>query len=241
MKNSVKASLFLISLLAGLLIALSVNLTSKKLEEKADIKMYEEARVKKIELQNSVLQEEKKNKELSEKLKAYESSENHTNHVMEELQQELSLNKKILGYEDVEGKGYEIILEDGEERTNEELDSIGNWLRIIHNDDMLKILNELKQNGSESISINGERVLSTSEVYCSWAFISINGKKLPAPFKIEVVGDPIKLEAYMEMPFNQINIMKNRGISVKTEKKEEIYLKSATLPLSSVYLEDWIR
>ncbi len=241
MKKSVKVSLFLIAMVTGLLIVISFNLTSKNGDMKADIDEYEKARVKKIELLNSVLQEEEKNKELLLKLKEYEFDQEDTLHLMKELEKELSLNKMILGYEDVKGQGYEITLEDGDVRIDEEENSIGNWLRIIHNDDMLKVLNELKQNGAEAISINGERILTTSEVYCSWAFISINGEKFPAPFQIEVVGDPIKLEAYMKMPFNQINIMVNRGIKVIMEKKEEINLKPTNSPLSSNYLDYWNR
>ena len=106
---------------------------------------------------------------------------------------------------------------------------------------MLKVINELKQNGSEAISINGERVLTTSEIYCSWAFISINGNKLPVPFVIDVVGDPDKLDAYMDMPFSQLNIMKNRGIKVTLEKEDNILLKGSSSPLTINYLKKWTR
>ncbi|NLB20897.1 MAG: DUF881 domain-containing protein [Clostridium sp.] len=241
MKKSIKISLFLVAMMSGLLISLSFNLTSKNLEERADIKEYEVARAKKIELLNSVLEEEEKNKDLIWKLEEYESDEEDSLNVIDELERELSKNKKILGYQDVTGEGYQILLEDGEAKEDEEEDSIGNWLRLIHNEDMLKVLNELKQNGSEAISINGERVLATSEIYCSWAFISINGKKLPAPFVIEVVGDPAKLNAYMNMPFNQLNIMINRGIKVTLEKQDNILLKGSSSPLATNYLKNWKR
>lgn len=227
------------AILMGLLITISFNLTSRKSEERADIKEYEEARVKKIELLNSVLLEEEKNRELMWKLDQYESDEEDSLVVIEELEKELSQNKMILGYQDVEGEGFKILLEDGVANEDEDENSIGNWLRIIHNEDMLKVLNELKQNGSEAISINGERVLSTSEIYCSWAFISINGKKLPAPFELEIVGDPMKLQAYMDMPFNQLNIMKNRGIKVTVKEEDNILLKSTSSPLTLNYLKDW--
>ncbi len=239
MKKSVKISLFLIAMVAGLLIVISFNLTSKNAGKNADIEEYEMARIKKMELLNSVLQEEEKNKALLAKLKSYEFEKEDSFHFMKELEKELSLNKKILGYEDVIGQGYEITLQDGDKTINEDEDSMGNWLRIIHNDDMLKVLNELKQNGAEAISINGERVLANSEVYCSWAFISINGEKFPAPFQIEVVGDPEKLSAYMGMTFNQINIMRDRGIQVTLKKREEIHLKPSSSPLVSNYLNDW--
>lgn len=241
MKKSIKISIFLVAIMAGLLIILSFNIISKNLEERADIKEYESAKAEKIELQNSILAEEEKNNNLRGKLEEYESDKINSQNLMDELENEVTKNKMILGYQDVKGEGYQIVLDDGEAKEGEEEDSLRNYLRIIHNEDMLKVINELKQNGSEAISINGERVLTTSEIYCSWAFISINGNKLPVPFVIDVVGDPDKLDAYMDMPFNQLNIMKNRGIKVTLEKEDNILLKGSSSPLTINYLKKWTR
>ncbi len=241
MKKSIKISIFLVAIMAGLLIILSFNIISKNLEERADIKEYEAAKAEKIELQNSILAEEEKNNNLRGKLEEYESDKINSQNLMDELENEVTKNKMILGYQDVKGEGYQIVLDDGEAKEGEEEDSLRNYLRIIHNEDMLKVINELKQNGSEAISINGERVLTTSEIYCSWAFISINGNKLPVPFVIDVVGDPDKLDAYMDMPFSQLNIMKNRGIKVTLEKEDNILLKGSSSPLTINYLKKWTR
>ena len=241
MKKSIKISIFLVAIMAGLLIILSFNIISENLEERADIKEYEAAKAEKIELQNSILAEEEKNNNLRGKLEEYESDKINSQNLMDELENEVTKNKMILGYQDVKGEGYQIVLDDGEAKEGEEEDSLRNYLRIIHNEDMLKVINELKQNGSEAISINGERVLTTSEIYCSWAFISINGNKLPVPFVIDVVGDPDKLDAYMDMPFSQLNIMKNRGIKVTLEKEDNILLKGSSSPLTINYLKKWTR
>ncbi len=241
MKKSIKISIFLVAIMAGLLIILSFNIISKNLEERADIKEYEAAKAEKIELQNSILAEEEKNNNLRGKLEEYESDKINSQNLMDELENEVTKNKMILGYQDVKGEGYQIVLDDGEAKEGEEEDSLRNYLRIIHNEDMLKVINELKQNGSEAISINGERVLTTSEIYCSWAFISINGNKLPVPFVIDVVGNLAKLDAYMDMPFNQLNIMKNRGIKVTLEKEDNILLKGSSSPLTINYLKKWTR
>ncbi|WP_312649918.1 DUF881 domain-containing protein [Proteiniclasticum sp.] len=176
--------------------------------------------------------------ELKEKLKDYEEKSSDTKSIMEELDNELKRNEKLLGYKEVRGSGYIITMSDGEPKVDETENSIDSWLRIIHNEDMLKILNELKQNGADAISINGERVTETSEIYCSWAFISINRKKLPAPFVIKAVGNHEKLEAYVESEFNQLRNMKNRGIRMELEKMPIIILEGSIEPITPRYLQE---
>lgn len=178
------------------------------------------------------------NAELSERVEDYQEKSLNSSDGMDELEKELERNEKLLGYEEVRGSGLIITLEDGKPKENESSGSIDSWLRIIHNEDMLKLINELKQNGAEAISINGERITETSEVYCSWAFISINGKKLPAPFIIKTVGDPEKLDAYVDTEFNQIRNMKNRGILVQLEKMPIIILEGGIDPIEPQYLQE---
>lgn len=178
------------------------------------------------------------NAELSLRVEDYREKSLNSSDGMDELEKELERNEKLLGYEEVRGSGLIITLEDGEPKENESSGSIDSWLRIIHNEDMLKLINELKQNGAEAISINGERITETSEVYCSWAFISINGKKLPAPFIIKTVGDPDKLDAYVDTEFNQIRNMKYRGIQVQLEKMPIIILEGGIDPLEPQYLQE---
>lgn len=183
-----------------------------------------------------VLQEN--NSKLEGKVRDYEDRTLDSTDGMEEIKKELDRNRKLLGYEEYRGSGLILTMEDGKPRENESQGSIDSWLRIIHNEDMLKLINELKQSGAEAISINGERITETSEVYCSWAFISINGKKLPAPFVIKAVGDQAKLDAYVDTEFNQIRNMKNRGIEVKLEKMPIIILEGGITPITPLYLQE---
>lgn len=66
---------------------------------------------------------------------------------------------------------------------------------IVHDQDVVRILNDLKVAGAEAISINGQRYISTSEIKCSGATITINGKTYGQPFIIKAIGDPVVLEA----------------------------------------------
>ena len=103
---------------------------------------------------------------------------------------------------------------------------------------MLKVINGLKLNGAEAIEINGERITSTSEIYCSWAFITINGIKLPAPFEIKAIGDQEKLLAYANSEFGQVKIMANRGIKVSVKKVAHLILKDSVELIAPEYLSE---
>ena len=40
-------------------------------------------------------------------------------------------------------------------------------LYLIHDDDLLKVINELRAAGAEAISVNGQRLTGTSEIRCA--------------------------------------------------------------------------
>ncbi|MBW8382011.1 MAG: DUF881 domain-containing protein, partial [Youngiibacter sp.] len=144
---------------------------------------------------------------------------------IDEIESELVRNSALAGSVKVKGSGIVITMQDGEMTTGEEKNDVVNYLRTIHNTDMLKILNELRNYGAEAIAINGERILETSEVYCSWAFITINGEKLPAPFVIEVIGDTDMLRSYLASDYGFVRMIGYRGVRVETRESESITIE----------------
>lgn len=146
------------------------------------------------------------------------------------LEEELDTHHRLLGVLPVTGPGIQLILEDGEQDPELEPGAIENWFKIIHNNDMLRVLNELLIHGAEAIEINGERLTPQSEVYCSWAFITINGRKLPAPYVIRVVGDSAKLMYHVNSTGTHLFLMRHRGIRVTVEAMEAVRLEASHLP-----------
>ncbi len=55
-------------------------------------------------------------------------------------------------------------------------------LDIVHDVDVLRIINDWRGGRAEAISINGQRVLSVTEIKCGGPIIRVNGKGLVAPF-----------------------------------------------------------
>ena len=226
------------SVIIGVGIATGIQLAYGKVDVILVQSEYQDAFEYSQKLKSDISSLKKSEEELLVKLHEYERVNSDSIHIMEDLSQEYSRNEKLLGYKEVRGAGLIISLQDGKPKEDELEGSIDSWLRIIHNEDMLKLINELKLNGAEAISINGQRVTETSEVYCSWAFISINGKKLPAPFEVKVIGDLKLLDAYTKTEFNQIRIMKNRGIEVNLDKVPIIILEGSVSPINPEYLQE---
>ena len=90
----------------------------------------------------------------------------------EALRLELERLEIAAGLVEVEGPGVTVILSDSTavNTTGDE----ANYL--IHDNDLLSVVNELRSAGAEAISLNGERLLATSEIRCTGAVVTVNGR-----------------------------------------------------------------
>lgn len=62
--------------------------------------------------------------------------------------------------------------------------------------DILQLLNELKLAGAEAISINGIRIVNTTDVaLINNSYIKIDDNRLNSPYIVKAIGDPVKLES----------------------------------------------
>ncbi|MBR6756377.1 MAG: DUF881 domain-containing protein [Peptococcaceae bacterium] len=66
---------------------------------------------------------------------------------------------------------------------------------IIHYDKLLNIVNDLRSANAEAISINGQRIIASSEIRCVGNVILVNTTRLAPPFLISAIGDPAAFEA----------------------------------------------
>lgn len=133
----------------------------------------------------------------NEQLKILESIASGDENIIDILDAELQNNKIAAGFKKVEGPGVIIKMEDNmsEGAFGQEFD-----LDVIHDIDVLRIINDLWGAGAEAISINGQRVLAISEIKCGGPIIRVNGKSLGAPFYISAIGDPKLLNAAINAP-----------------------------------------
>ena len=75
--------------------------------------------------------------------------------------------------------------------------------------DLTDITNMAWRAGAAAVSINGERVVGSSSVYCVGSTIVVNGTVASAPFEIRAIGDPAALLATFDDPA-QLRDLKRR-------------------------------
>lgn len=97
----------------------------------------------------------------------------------------------LAGTTAVKGPGVVVSIEDSKKIIS---NSDNTNLYIIHDEDILKVINELRAAGAEAISLNDQRLISTSEIRCAGPTISVNNTRVAAPFVIKAIGNAKSME-----------------------------------------------
>jgi len=132
---------------------------------------------------------ERKYRELEEKEKELERTRQETTQENSRalgLQEELDEANRLLGLTELTGTGIILTLKDNDAISAKEGNDMSK--AIIHDEDLREMVNELKNSGAEAISINGQRIVSTTAITCSGAVITINDVKINSPFEIRAIG-----------------------------------------------------
>lgn len=110
-----------------------------------------------------------------------------------ELQNELALQQIRAGITALEGPGITIRLDDNHAGLAAAPNDDPNRY-VIHYENLLYIVNDLRNAGAEGISINGQRIVVSSEIRCVGNVIMVNTTRLAPPFEISAIGHPDDLE-----------------------------------------------
>ncbi len=157
---------------------------------------------------------EKAEKELDKE----RQSSTKNNSELEQKESAITQGNKMIGMSDVTGPGVIITLSDSKAEVANALDP--NSL-LVHDGDVLSVINELKNAGAEAISINDQRLVPTSGITCGGNIIEINGEKVGAPFIIKAIGLPEQLAA-LERPGGYLERLKKDTVGAKLERKNSI-------------------
>ena len=129
--------------------------------------------------------------------------------------------KMKAGLTALEGSGVIVRMDDSKAAAN-----IGDNpnLSVIHDEDILRIINELRAAGAEAISINGQRLIATSEIRCAGPTLSVNNVRSAPPFEIIAIGDKNSLENSIKMRGGVEDALKVWGIQIEVLPVEKVYI-----------------
>ena len=131
---------------------------------------------------------------------------------------EMDTLKMDAGMVPVQGPGIIITVDDT--KLSAPLGNKNPNLYLIKDEDILKILNELRAGGAEAISINNQRIIASSEFRTAGSFFSVNNKSLSSPLEIKVIGDPAALENSLKNKGGVIETLQFWGIRVTVQKQD---------------------
>lgn len=151
------------------------------------------------------------------------------------LKDELVRAESVAGLTDLEGSGIIVTLKDGAK--TDSVITYDDGYGIVHDSFILTILNELRASGAEALSINGERILATSEIRCVGPTVSINNTKIAAPFEIKAIGDPDTLENALRMPGGAVDESLFYGVELSIKKSNKLYIKKHSGATSFKYAQ----
>lgn len=236
--NEASVFIFIATIIVGILITSTFNFNRQPSRVILDSRQYQE----KYNYRNTLVSQvdSLKNKYLDLLGKIYKFRSNQSAANMEnEIKDELNNARVLTGISDVQGQGISITVDDGTDKLNGvQIKTQEDKSKILHNDDMLNMLNELKVAGAEAIAINGQRLLTSSEIECEGPFLRINGIQVPSPYYIDAIGDKEKLYDYVNSDTSYFNMLLNvRGISITVEKQNNVKISGYNGKLKSSNLK----
>ena len=135
-----------------------------------------------------------------------------------EAEAELKENNMLLGLTDVKGEGIVITLDDNR---NVETDDINLSQYLVHEQDLLQIVNELFNAEAEAISINEHRVTNITAIRCDGNIIRVNGQVITVPIKIQAICSKA-IRNTLIRPGGYIQRMVDEGVFVDIKTSDEL-------------------
>ncbi len=150
---------------------------------------------------------------------------------LKEKEEDILEGNKIIGLTEVTGPGVIVTLSDSKKDASSSLDPSS---LLVHDTDVLSVINELKNAGAEAISINDQRIIPTTGIICGGNIIDINGEKVGAPFEIKAIGLPEQLAA-LDRPGGYLELLRSYSVEANLEKSNNITIPKYTGTITYEY------
>lgn len=203
-------ALFLLSMMLVAQIK-TVSNTEEVLQGKRETELSEEL----IKLQEEYKILKAKYEENEKVVEEYKNNSSTNNELIASMKTAIENYSILAGVTDVKGEGIIVTLDDGD--TVLEGSDV-----LVHDSDVLTVVNELKAAGAEAISVNGQRIIATTAIRCVGPAIQINYQKVAAPFEIKAIGNAQYLESAMTIKNGVVDVLKKYGINVTVSRTKNL-------------------
>jgi uncharacterized protein YlxW (UPF0749 family) len=154
------------------------------------------------DLDGVVRQERQRSDDLQARLAALNQEVDQLSHQVDDSQV-ASLQRKVdalrtpAGLTPVAGPGVTVVLSDAPKSQIDAAgaDGVGVDELVVHQQDIQAVANALWAGGAEAMTIQGQRVVSTTGIKCVGNTVVLHGVPYSPPYRIVAVGEPSALEA----------------------------------------------
>src|SRR4051812_29387734 len=115
---------------------------------------------------------------------------------LQDINKELHAEQVASGMLPLHGPGVEFTLDDSPDTNIPPNEDPARY--IIHDYDLRDTLSTLWAAGAEAVSINGERIVGNTSLYCVGTTIIVNSTRLSPPYVVRAIGDPETLEGALK-------------------------------------------
>ena len=135
------------------------------------------------------------------------------------------INKK-LGLTELSGVGIKITVSDAV--IKKESTTIDYAQLIVHDTDILQIVNILRNAGAEAISVNNQRIVANTGISCIGVVIKINEEKIGSPYTIKAIGNQDNLESAINMAGGIKELLRSYGLNIEVQRDDNVSIPKYT-------------
>lgn len=147
--------------------------------------------------------------------------------------EELNYYKMISGTTSIHGEGVIVHVDDGTRELYEGEDPND---VLVHDIDILTIINDLNRSGAEVLSVNGQRLSNTTSISCAGYTIRINDQFFARPFEIRAIGDSKRMAAALVGPEGYGTLLKEYGVIFKLTISDDLTISKYPEDLTYQYM-----
>ena len=167
----------------------------------------------------------KKLVQTNDKINEYDEKMQSNAETKELVNKELTEAKRNFGLTTVEDEGIIVTLTDTDEMAYDA-------------EDLLELINELRDAGAEAISINNERIVNISDIAdVSSRYIVVNSQKISSPYVVKAIGDKTYLKSALTIKNGYYDFKEKNKYKIKIEEKNNIKINKYSKDINLKYIE----